>query len=124
MPENEVSRGLWQSPVCCASNPGRPLIGGAPAGEDAAGGDVLSRELTTKSVEGPCGKVGPDIGHDLEIEVGIVDAHQAQAENLVHIQEVADVGAREAPASEAGAALLDGAEVGRASCRERVFITV
>ena len=46
------------------------------------------------------GQGGPDIGHQFQIEVRVVDAQHAQAEDIAHVQQVPQVGAGEMAAGE------------------------
>src|SRR5258705_9922947 len=95
----------------------RSLVSAAHSGDAAHGEHLLRRnvvgnKLATKFTKGARGKMRANVGHYAQIHMGVVDAHHAQAENFVHVEQVAQIGACEVPAREAFAAFFDGTEVG------------
>src|SRR5262249_18711783 len=62
-------------------------------GENLLGGHVGGGELAAVFGEGPGGEVGPNLAHDLQVEIRIVDADHAQAEDFVDVEQMPQIGA-------------------------------
>ena len=61
----------------------------------------------------------PHFRHHLEEEVAVMDAHEPESEDLVHIEQVPDIGPGMVPTRETLAAFLDRIDRGTASLSER-----
>ena len=68
---------------------------------------IVGEDILREYGEGALVEGLADAPHEVEEEVEVVDGHEAGAENLVGVEEMADVGAGEMAAGVAGAALLD-----------------
>ena len=55
----------------------------------------MGYEIPTKRIKRPGLQVGADVGHHLQIKMGVVDAHQPEAEDIVYVEEMPDISARE-----------------------------
>src|SRR5205085_7802593 len=69
--------------------------------------DKFTAEFTKRSR----GEMRAHVGHQFQEQVRVVDADHTQTENLIHVQQVPQIRAREVAACEALATFLDRREV-------------
>ena len=69
--------------------------------------NIVFNEAFSENIECPCVDCGADTGHEVQIEMQIVQGNQPQAENFLGLDEMPEIAAGELTAGVARAALLD-----------------
>ena len=80
-------------------------------GQDFLGWLIVGDEMPIIFAERARRNRGANLGHHLQVKVGIVNAEHPQAENFICTQQVAEISPREMPAGKTSATFLNGAKI-------------